>query len=85
MSEPIKLFRNGQEIVIAAPSQVQLLIREGWSVTPEDDVPFDIAADIEPTDDILFEIEEPEVQEVAATKGKRGRPKRKVHVEEAAE
>ena len=75
MSEPIKLFRNGQEIVIAAPSQVQMLIREGWSVTAEDDVPFDIAADIEPTDDIPFEIEEPEVQEVAATKGKRGRPK----------
>ena len=42
MSEPIRLFRGGQEIIITAPSQVQLLIREGWSETPDDDVPFDI-------------------------------------------
>jgi len=62
VSEPIKLFRNGQEIVIAAPSQVQMLIREGWSVTAEDDVPFDIEEPEEP--------EEP-------VKSKRGRPKAK--------
>ena len=44
MSEPIRLFRGGQEIIITAPSQVQMLIREGWSVTAEDDVPFDTFA-----------------------------------------
>ncbi|MBK7424791.1 MAG: hypothetical protein IPJ48_17860 [Propionivibrio sp.] len=64
MSEPIRLFRGGQEIIITAPSQVQLLIREGWSVTAEDDVPFDIE-----------EPEEPEPEE--PVKSKRGRPKAK--------
>ncbi len=62
MSEPIRLFRGGQEIIITAPSQVQMLIREGWSVTAEDDVPFDIEEPEEP--------EEP-------VKSKRGRPKAK--------
>ena len=39
MSEPVTLYRDGDEVIVTAPSEVRRLIAEGWSLT-DDFVPF---------------------------------------------
>ena len=39
MSEPITLYRDGDEVTIYAPSEVKRMMAEGWTLEP-DDVPF---------------------------------------------
>ena len=39
MSEPTKLYRDGDEVIVTAPSEVRRMLAEGWSLT-DDYVPF---------------------------------------------
>lgn len=39
MSEPVTLYRDGDEVVITAPSEVRRMLADGWSRT-NDYVPF---------------------------------------------
>lgn len=39
MSEPVKLYRDGDELTVYAPSEVRRMIAEGWD-TVDNFVPF---------------------------------------------
>ena len=39
MSEPITMYRDGDEVTIYAPSEVKRMMADGWTLEP-DDVPF---------------------------------------------
>ena len=39
MSEPTKLYRDGDEVIVTAPSEVRRMLADGWSLT-DDYVPF---------------------------------------------
>lgn len=86
MSEPIKLYRDGEVIETYAPSVAREWQKQGWSLTPDmmpnatpedeqDDVPFDFAPEPEPehwaADMINYVEPEPE-----PVKRKAGRPKK---------
>lgn len=46
MSEPITLYRDGDELTVYAPSWAKQLQAEGWTLEPaesDDEVPFDFA------------------------------------------
>ena len=46
MSEPITLYRDGDELTIYAPSEVKRMMAQGWTLEPADsegEVPFDFA------------------------------------------
>ena len=43
MSEPITLYRDGDEVTIYAPSEVKRMMAEGWTLEPAEsdgEVPF---------------------------------------------
>jgi hypothetical protein len=61
MAEPTKLYQNDEVLIVAAPSEVQRLIDEGWSLTKPEV--------IEP------ETEELDAEEQAQP-ARRGRPKK---------
>ena len=45
MSEPITLYRDGDEVTIYAPSEVKRMMAEGWtleSAESDGEVPFDL-------------------------------------------
>ena len=75
MSEPIILYRDGDEVTVYAPSVALDLQAQGWSLQPtggiwannddSDDVPFDFA----PEDDT-------QEVDVVPVKVKRGRPRK---------
>lgn len=66
MSEPITLYKDGDEVTIYAPSEVKRMMADGWTVEPEaDDVPFSFA----PEDDT-------QEVDVVPVKAKRGRPRK---------
>ncbi len=84
MSEPIKLYRNGDEIVTCSPSVAREWQAQGWSLTPDmmpnvapedeqDKVPFDFAPEPEHWAADMLNYVEPESQPV---KRKAGRPKK---------
>ena len=64
MSEPITLYRDGDEVTVYAPSVAIAMRAEGWTTEP-DDVPFDFA----PEDDT-------QEVDVVPVKVKRGRPRK---------
>ena len=67
MSEPITLYRDGDEVTVYAPSFARDLQAQGWTLEPEaDDVPFDFA----PAEDDTQEAD------VVPVKAKRGRPRK---------
>ena len=67
MSEPITLYRDGDEVTVYAPSFARDLQAQGWTTEPEaDDVPFDFA----PAEDDTQEVD------VVPVKVKRGRPRK---------
>jgi len=39
MSEPVTLYRDGDEVIVTAPSEVRRMLADGWSLT-DDYVPF---------------------------------------------
>ena len=39
MSEPVTLYRDGDEVIVTAPSEVRRMLVDGWSLT-DDYVPF---------------------------------------------
>ena len=68
MSEPITLYKDGEELIVTAPTWAKELLTQGWSLEPEaDDVPFDFApvADAEETE-----------TDIVPVKAKRGRTKK---------
>ena len=67
MSEPITLYRDGDEVTVYAPSVALDLQAQGWTTEPEaDDVPFDFA----PAEDDTQKVD------VVPVKAKRGRPRK---------
>ena len=45
MSEPITLYRDGDELTVYAPSEVKRMMAEGWTLEPAEsdgEVPFDL-------------------------------------------
>ena len=67
MSEPITLYRDGDEVTVYAPSFARDLQAQGWTTEPEaDDVPFDFA----PAEDDTQEVD------IVPVKAKRGRPRK---------
>ena len=61
MAEPVTLYHNDEVLIVAAPSEVQRLLAEGWTQNPWD---FERVASEDPA---------PVETEVAP---KRGRPKK---------
>ena len=53
MSEPVALYRDGEKAVVVAPSEVQRMLSEGWSLYPDG---FGVAhfVDVEPMADEMF-------------------------------
>lgn len=68
MSEPITLYRDGDEVTIYAPSEVKRMMAEGWTLEPAEsdgEVPFSFV----PEDDT-------QEVDVVPVKVKRGRPRK---------
>ena len=64
MSEPVTLYRDGDEVIVTAPSEVRRMLADGWSLT-DDYVPF------------AFREQEPEPESVPdVVPVKRGRPRK---------
>jgi hypothetical protein len=64
MSEPVTLYRDGDEVIVTAPSEVRRMLADGWSLT-DDYVPF------------AFREQEPEPEQVPdVVPVKRGRPRK---------
>ena len=69
MSEPITLYRDGDEVTVYAPSVALDLQSQGWTLEPAEsdgEVPFDFA----PAEDDTQEMD------VVPVKAKRGRPRK---------
>ena len=65
MSEPITLYKDGEALTVTAPSWAMVLQAQGWTVEPDDDVPFSFV----PEDDT-------QEVDVVPVKVKRGRPRK---------
>ena len=73
MSEPVTLYRDGDEVIVTAPSEVQRMLADGWSLT-DDYVPFAFRDDLEfGTVDTDAPIPAPQMN---VTPVKRGRPRK---------
>lgn len=71
MSEPITLYRDGDEVTVYAPSVAVAMQAEGWTLEP-DDVPFSFHDEYDSTvRNPPFVEDEPEVE--PAPKPRRGR------------
>ena len=69
MSEPVTLYRDGDEVIVTAPSEVRRMIADGWSLT-DDYVPFAFR------DDSVMEVDTPPSSQMNVTPVKRGRPRK---------
>ena len=73
MSEPVTLYRDGDEVIVTAPSEVRRMLADGWSLT-DDYVPFAFRDDLEfDTVDTSAPIPAPQMN---VTPVKRGRPRK---------
>ena len=73
MSEPTKLYRDGAEKTVTAPSEVRRMLAEGWSLT-DGYVPFAFRDDLEfGTVDTDAPMPVPQMN---VTPVKRGRPRK---------
>ena len=71
MSEPITLYRDGDELTVTAPSFARDLQADGWTTKPEaDDVPFTFK------ETYVDEAEFVNISEPAPKTAKRGRPRK---------
>ena len=71
MSEPITLYRDGDEVTVYAPSFARDLQAQGWTTEPEaDDVPFAFK------EAYVDEAEFVNISEPAPKPAKRGRPRK---------
>lgn len=53
MSEPTKLYRDGVEVIVTAPSEVRRMLADGWD-TADNYVPFAFnEPEQEPTPDVV--------------------------------
>ena len=73
MSEPITLYRDGDEVTVYAPSEVRRMIADGWSLV-DDYVPFSFHDEFDAV--VLNPPAEPPVLEDAPKPAKRGRPRK---------
>ena len=73
MSEPVTLYRDGDEVIVTAPSEVRRMLADGWSLT-DDCVPFAFS------DDLKFGTVDTDapmpVPQMNVTPVKRGRPRK---------
>lgn len=73
MSEPITLYRDGDELTVYAPSWAKQLQAEGWTLEP-DDVPFSFHDEYDSTvRNPPFVEDEPAPAPEPAPKPRRGR------------
>ena len=73
MSEPITLYRDGDEVTVASPSFAKQLQAEGWSLV-DDYVPFSFHDEFDAV--VLNPPPEVPVIEDAPKPAKRGRPRK---------
>lgn len=69
MSEPVTLYRDGDEVIVTAPSEVRRMLADGWSLT-DDYVPFAFR------DDLVTEMDTLPSPQMNVTPVKRGRPRK---------
>ena len=73
MSEPVTLYRDGDEVIVTAPSEVRRMLADGWRLT-DDYVPFAFR------DDLKFGTVDTDapmpVPQMNVTPVKRGRPRK---------
>lgn len=75
MSEPITLYRDGDEVTVYAPSVAIAMQAEGWTLEP-DDVPFSFHDEYDSTVRNPPFVEDEPAVEHEPKPAKRGRPRK---------